>query len=178
MILVATWKGRVLSIQYNNISYLELTLNLSTSSMRAVLPSLTQDWKKLGATETPRASLVMPVDAWAALLAITRNVPKSKTNRCCVYLGSDANNLQEKRNAAKRKWVHWMRNEGKRKCQVRSPCKDRLIYAYLGGTGGSNCYSCFYYTVHWLIVWPGLSKKAIQVGAAGGRMRVAAGGRR
>lgn len=71
--------------------------------MRAVLPSLTQLWKKLGATETPIASLVMPVEACAALLAITRNVPKSKTRRCCVYLGSEANSLQiEKKKEAKK----------------------------------------------------------------------------
>lgn len=62
--------------------------------MRAVLPSLTQDWKKLGATETPSASLVIPVEAWAALLAITRNVPNSRTNRCCVYFGSEPKSLQ------------------------------------------------------------------------------------
>uniref|UniRef100_A0A182TQU8 Uncharacterized protein n=1 Tax=Anopheles melas TaxID=34690 RepID=A0A182TQU8_9DIPT len=52
-----------------------------TSFIRAVLPSLTQDWKKLGATETPSASLVMPVSARSELLAITRNVPNSSTSK-------------------------------------------------------------------------------------------------
>lgn len=90
---------RIYSIFYNFVRKCLFTLNFRTSSIRAVLPSLTHDWKKLGATETPKASLVMPVPAWAALLAITRNVPNSKTNKCCVYFGSDVNNLQRyKRN--------------------------------------------------------------------------------
>lgn len=104
--------------------------------MRAVLPSLTQDWKKLGATDTPRASLVMPVDAWAALLAITRNVPKSKTNRCCVYLGSDANSLQR---MGKNTYIKKCRNKIVY-MSSQKPCKDRLIYMDLGG---SKCYSYF-----------------------------------
>lgn len=57
-----------------------LTLNLITSSIFAVLPSLTQLWKKLGATETPNASDVIPVRALSAFVAITRNVPKRSTN--------------------------------------------------------------------------------------------------
>lgn len=61
-----------------------LTLNRKTSSIRAFLPSLTHDWKKLGATETPSASLVIPVWPRSELLAITRNVPKSSTRRRCV----------------------------------------------------------------------------------------------
>lgn len=36
----------------------------------------------------------MPVPACAALLAITRNVPNNKTNKCCVYFGSDCINLK------------------------------------------------------------------------------------
>jgi len=59
---------------------LSLTLNLMTSSIFAVFPSLTQLWKKLGATETPSASDVIPVRALSALVAITRNVPKRRTN--------------------------------------------------------------------------------------------------
>jgi hypothetical protein len=58
-----------------------LTLNLSTSSILAVLPSLTHDWKKLGATDTPSASDVMPVWARSALLAMTRKVPNNNTNK-------------------------------------------------------------------------------------------------
>lgn len=40
---------------------LTFTLNLCTSSIFACLPSETQVWKKLGATETPSASDVIPV---------------------------------------------------------------------------------------------------------------------
>uniref|UniRef100_A0A182JBU1 Uncharacterized protein n=1 Tax=Anopheles atroparvus TaxID=41427 RepID=A0A182JBU1_ANOAO len=65
-----------------------------TSFIRAVLPSLTQDWKKLGATETPSASLVMPVAARSELLAITRNVPNSSTSKRCVWPGSDMSSLR------------------------------------------------------------------------------------
>ena len=57
-----------------------LTLNLITSSIFAVFPSLTQLWKKLGATETPSASDVIPVRALSAFVAITRNVPNRSTN--------------------------------------------------------------------------------------------------
>lgn len=39
----------------------ELTLKRWTSSIVAVLPSDTQEWKKDGATDTPRASEVIPV---------------------------------------------------------------------------------------------------------------------
>uniref|UniRef100_A0A8D8GAH6 (northern house mosquito) hypothetical protein n=1 Tax=Culex pipiens TaxID=7175 RepID=A0A8D8GAH6_CULPI len=69
------------------------TLNRSTSSIRAVLPSLTHDWKKLGATDTPSASLVIPVAARSELLAITRKVPNSSTRRRCVWPGSDISSL-------------------------------------------------------------------------------------
>jgi hypothetical protein len=51
-----------------------------TSSIFAVFPSLTQLWKKLGATETPSASDVIPVLALSAFVAITRNVPNRSTN--------------------------------------------------------------------------------------------------
>ena len=61
-----------------------LTLYRWTSAMRAVFPSLTQDWKKLGATDTPIASELIPVPARSELLAITRNVPNSSTSRRCV----------------------------------------------------------------------------------------------
>lgn len=71
-----------------------LTLNRITSSILAVFPSLTQDWKKLGATDTPRASLDMPVPARSLLDAITRNVPNSSTSSRCVYAGSDTINLR------------------------------------------------------------------------------------
>ena len=47
------------------------TLNLRTSSMLAVLPWLTQDLKKEGATDTPRASAVIPVLLRSAFVAIT-----------------------------------------------------------------------------------------------------------
>lgn len=73
------------------------TLNFSTSSMRAVLPSLTHVWKKLGAADTPNASPVIPVSARLALLAITRNVPKSKTSSCCVCGGREEISLKEHR---------------------------------------------------------------------------------
>lgn len=73
------------------------TLNRSTSSIRAVLPSLTHDWKKLGATDTPSASLVIPVAARSELLAITRKVPNSSTKRRCVWPGSDISSLQERK---------------------------------------------------------------------------------
>lgn len=39
----------------------EQTLNLWTSSIVAVLPSDTQEWKNDGATDTPKASDVIPV---------------------------------------------------------------------------------------------------------------------
>lgn len=48
-----------------------VTLKRTTSSIRAVLPSATQDWKKEGATDTPRASEVIPVCARLAFMAIT-----------------------------------------------------------------------------------------------------------
>ena len=57
----------------------KLTLNLLTSSILAVFPSETQDWKKDGATETPNASAVIPVDILSELDAITRKVPKRRT---------------------------------------------------------------------------------------------------
>jgi hypothetical protein len=72
---------------------LSLTLNLITSSIFAVFPSLTQLWKKLGATETPNASDVIPVRALSAFVAITRNVPKRSTSNRWVYVGKDVINL-------------------------------------------------------------------------------------
>lgn len=139
--------------------------------MRAVLPSLTQLWKKLGATETPIASLVMPVEACAALLAITRNVPKSKTRRCCVYLGSEANSLQienEKRGKEIRNAIKKCNNNKLRMYVKRKSSKDQLIYAQRGSGEGVGqrqlllmCF-CTYYKVHWLIVWPGPSKKVTE----------------
>ena len=78
-----------------------LTLNLSTSSILAVLPAATQVWKKDGATLemfgvrqdllslgqqstylTPRASAVMLVSFTTELVWMTRKVPKSSTRRC------------------------------------------------------------------------------------------------
>lgn len=59
----------------------KFTLNLITSSILAVFPSLTQVWKKLGATLTPKASLVIPVPAISLLEAITRKVPKRRTSK-------------------------------------------------------------------------------------------------
>lgn len=109
--------------------------------MRAVLPSLTQLWKKLGATETPIASLVMPVEACAALLAITRNVPKSKTRRCCVYLGSEANSLQienEKRGKEIRNAIKKCNNNKLRMYVKRKSSKDQLIYAQRGEWRGGR----------------------------------------
>lgn len=69
-------------------------MNRNTSSILAVFPSLTQVWKKLGATDTPRASEVIPVWARSELIAITRNVPKSRTKSLWVYGGSDVINLK------------------------------------------------------------------------------------
>lgn len=69
------------------------TLNLMTSSIFAVFPSLTQLWKKLGATETPKASEVIPVQALSALVAITLKVPNSKTRRRWVCNGNEVINL-------------------------------------------------------------------------------------
>lgn len=57
----------------------QFTLNRRTSSILAVFPSDTQLWKKLGATETPSASDVIPVLNLSALLAITRKVPNKRT---------------------------------------------------------------------------------------------------
>lgn len=74
---------------------LELTLNFITSSILAVFPSLTQEWKKLGATLTPNASLVIPVPAFSLFDAITRNVPKSRTKRRCVNTGKDVIILEQ-----------------------------------------------------------------------------------
>lgn len=72
------------------------TLNLRTSSILAVLPSLTQLWKNEGATDTPRASLVIPVCARSLFTATTLNVPNSNTNNRCVYIGMEVINLCEK----------------------------------------------------------------------------------
>ena len=75
------------------------TLNLWTSSILAnLLPFWTQDWKKLGATDTPIASDVIPVLALSDALAIALNVPNNSTKRCCVTTGSDVNNLFPKNN--------------------------------------------------------------------------------
>lgn len=70
------------------------TLNLRTSSILAVLPSLTQLWKNEGATDTPRASLVIPVCARSQFTATTLNVPNSNTSNRCVYIGMDVINLR------------------------------------------------------------------------------------
>lgn len=72
-----------------------LTLNRITSSILAILPSLTHVWKKLGATLTPRASLDMPVPARSLFEAITRNVPNSNTINRCVYTGNEPINLEK-----------------------------------------------------------------------------------
>jgi hypothetical protein len=58
------------------------TLNFCTSSGFAILPSVTQVWKKDGATDTPNASAVIPVLALSEFPCITRNVPKSNTSKC------------------------------------------------------------------------------------------------
>lgn len=78
----------------------QLTLNLKTSSIFAVLPSLTQLWKNDGATETPRASLVIPVRALSLFTATTRNVPNNRTSSRWVYTGRDVINLLIW-------WSHW-----------------------------------------------------------------------
>ena len=61
-----------------------------TSSILAVFPSLTHEWKKLGATLTPKASLVIPVHADSLFEAMVRNVPNSRTSSLWVYAGRDA----------------------------------------------------------------------------------------
>lgn len=71
----------------NKTKLFQLTLNLITSSILACLPSLTQEWKKLGATLTPRASDVIPVWVRSACVAITRNVPKRRTSKCWENTG-------------------------------------------------------------------------------------------
>lgn len=50
-----------------------------TSSIRAVLPSATHDWKKEGATDTPKASDVIPVCALVAFMAMTLLMIMKKT---------------------------------------------------------------------------------------------------
>ena len=74
-----------------------LTLNFKTSSILAILPLLTQDRKKLGATLTPIASLVMPVLYRALFNAITRKVPNNTTSNFCVHFGNDKINLYFKK---------------------------------------------------------------------------------
>lgn len=74
-----------------------ITLNLTTSSILAILPSLTQDWKKLGATLTPIASEDMPVCALSEQLEMARNVPNKSTKRCWATIGSDAMSLKGKK---------------------------------------------------------------------------------
>lgn len=73
--------------------WISLTLYRKTSSIFAVFPSLTQLWKKLGATETPKASEVIPVWARSALVAITRKVPNKRISNLWVCGGSDEINL-------------------------------------------------------------------------------------
>ena len=73
------------------------TLNFWTSSGLATFPSDTHVWKNDGATETPKASAVMPVFARRQLLWITRKVPKSNTSKCWEYIGNDMNILQWER---------------------------------------------------------------------------------
>lgn len=67
----------------NYVKWLQ-TLNLWTSCIVAARPSETQEWKKDGATDTPRASAVIPVPALSAFEAITRKVPNNKTNSLWV----------------------------------------------------------------------------------------------
>lgn len=53
----------------NGLGHLaKLTLNLSTSSIFACLPVKTQVWKNEGATDTPKASAVIPVCACLELV--------------------------------------------------------------------------------------------------------------
>lgn len=65
-----------------------ITLKRMTSSMRAVFPSATHDWKKEGATDTPRASEVIPVCALLAFMAIT--LKKSWKTLFIIHLGINA----------------------------------------------------------------------------------------
>lgn len=69
------------------------TLNLKTSSILAVFPSLTQLWKNEGATDTPRASLDIPVCALSLFTATTLKVPNNNTSNRCVYIGKEVINL-------------------------------------------------------------------------------------
>lgn len=69
---------------------LSVTLNRTTSSMVAGLPAPTQEWKKDGATETPKASEVIPLleTPVGDRDDTARKVPKSSTSNCCVHFGN------------------------------------------------------------------------------------------
>lgn len=102
---------------------LHVTLNLRTSSILAVLPSLTQLWKNEGATDTPRASLVIPVCARSQFTATTLNVPNSSTNNRCVYIGMEVINL---RSVNFPLWSRW--ND-----RMRNACQSREIITCVSG---------------------------------------------
>ena len=68
------------------------TLKRMTSSIVACLPAPTHVWKKDGATDTPKASELIPL-LGITLLAddereTARKVPKSNTRSCCVHRGN------------------------------------------------------------------------------------------
>jgi hypothetical protein len=77
--------GLTISLTYS-------TLNRMTSSIVACLPAPTHVWKNDGATDTPNASLLIPL--LGTTLAddeereTARKVPKSNTKSCCVHLGN------------------------------------------------------------------------------------------
>jgi hypothetical protein len=67
------------------------TLKRMTSSIVACLPAPTHVWKKDGATDTPNASLLIPLGTTLAddeERETARKVPKSNTKSCCVHLGN------------------------------------------------------------------------------------------
>lgn len=68
------------------------TLKRMTSSIVACLPAPTHVWKKDGATDTPKASELIPLLGTTLVddedRETARKVPKSNTNSCCVHLGN------------------------------------------------------------------------------------------
>lgn len=122
---------------------------MKTSSILAVLPSLTQLWKNEGATDTPRASLVIPVCARSQFTATTLNVPNSSTSNRCVYIGMEVINL--------RKIISFVTSRnaiGSRGCVTREivTCVSgpAVVLRYLAGLWQTVVAPSLYRICHWV----------------------------